>query len=29
VTIVGGKVAYDRGKLHTEVRGKALQYETK
>ena len=26
VTIVGGQVAFDRGKLHTEVRGQALQF---
>lgn len=27
ITIVGGKVVYQRGKLNTEVRGKALQFE--
>ncbi|MEM8779897.1 MAG: dihydroorotase [Cyanobacteria bacterium P01_G01_bin.49] len=26
VTIVGGKIVYERGKLNTEVRGKALQF---
>ncbi|MEQ9235130.1 dihydroorotase [Coleofasciculus sp. E2-BRE-01] len=27
MTIVGGKVAYERGKLHTEVRGQALKFD--
>lgn len=27
VTIVGGQVAYERGRLHTEVRGKALSFD--
>jgi dihydroorotase len=27
VTIVGGQVAYDRGKLHTDVRGQALRFD--
>jgi dihydroorotase len=27
ITIVGGEVVYERGKLHTEVRGKALNFE--
>ncbi|MEQ8466643.1 dihydroorotase [Coleofasciculus sp. E1-EBD-02] len=27
MTIVGGKVAYERGKLHTEVRGQALRFD--
>ncbi|MBD1842187.1 dihydroorotase [Cyanobacteria bacterium FACHB-63] len=27
VTIVGGKVVYDRGKLNTEVRGRALRFD--
>ena len=27
ITIVGGQVVYDRGKLHTEVRGQALTFE--
>ncbi|MBE9041325.1 dihydroorotase [Oscillatoriales cyanobacterium LEGE 11467] len=26
VTVVGGKVAYEKGQLHTEVRGEALQF---
>lgn len=28
VTIVGGQVAYEYGKLHPEVRGQALRFET-
>jgi dihydroorotase len=27
MTIVGGKVAYERGKLHTDVRGQALRFD--
>ena len=27
ITIVGGQVVYDRGKLHTEVRGQALTFD--
>ncbi|MEQ9355817.1 dihydroorotase [Coleofasciculus chthonoplastes] len=27
MTIVGGQVAYERGKLHTEVRGQALRFD--
>ncbi len=27
MTIVGGKVAYERGKLHTDVRGQALSFD--
>lgn len=27
ITIVGGEIAYERGKLNTEVRGKALSFE--
>lgn len=27
MTIVGGQVIYERGKLHTEVRGRALRFE--
>ncbi len=27
ITIVGGKVAYERGKLHTDVRGQALRFD--
>ncbi|MGK7878170.1 MAG: dihydroorotase [Xenococcaceae cyanobacterium] len=26
ITIVGGQIAYERGKLHTQVRGKALSF---
>ncbi|ACB52968.1 dihydroorotase [Crocosphaera subtropica ATCC 51142] len=26
ITIVGGKIVYERGKLNTEIRGKALQF---
>lgn len=26
ITIVGGQIAYERGQLHTEVRGQALQF---
>lgn len=28
ITIVGGQVAYERGTLHTEVRGRALAFES-
>lgn len=27
VTVVGGKIVYERGKLHTDVRGKALSFD--
>ena len=27
ITIVGGKIVYERGQLHTEVRGKALTFD--
>jgi dihydroorotase len=29
ITIVGGKVVYERGKLNTDVRGKALRFDAK
>ncbi len=29
ITIVGGQVVYDRGRLHTEVRGQALTFDAK